>query len=69
VVWRIGKMMTDENGDPRVKLGEGKMRATLDGLKVESIAVRESGEGGRQVHVGTVDEHHGGITGLLPRVP
>jgi hypothetical protein len=66
VVWRIGKMIADEDGNPRVELGEGKRLATLDGLKVESIAVRESGEGGKQVYVGTDDEHYGGIIRLLP---
>jgi hypothetical protein len=69
VVWRIGKMIADENGNPQVELGEGKRLATLDGLKVESIAVRESGEGGKQVYVGTDDEHYGGVIRLLPSVP
>lgn len=69
VVWRIGKMIADEKGNPQVELSEGKRLATLDGLKVESIAVRESGEGGKQVYVGTDDEHYGGIIRLLPSVP
>jgi hypothetical protein len=69
VVWRIGKMMADENGNPQVELGEGKRLATLDGLKVESIAVRESGEGAKQIYVGTDDEHYGGIIRPLPSVP
>jgi hypothetical protein len=66
VVWRIGKMIADGNGNPLVELGEGKRVATLDGLKVESIAVRETGEGRKQVYVGTDDEHYGGIIRLLP---
>ena len=66
VVWQIGRMTADEDGNPRVELGVGKRLATLDGLKVESIAVRESGEGTRQVYVGTDDEHYGGIIRLLP---
>ncbi len=69
VVWRIGKVIVDEKGNPQVELGEGKRLATLDGLKVESIAVRQSGEGGKQVYVGTDDEHYGGIIRLLPDVP
>lgn len=69
VVWRIGKMIADEEGNPQVELGEGERLATLDGLKVESIAVRESNEGGKQVYVGTDDEHYGGIIRLLPSVP
>ena len=69
VVWRIGKMIADENGNPQVELDEGKRLATLDGLKVESIAVRESDKSGKQVYVGTADEHYGGIIRLLPSVP
>lgn len=66
VVWRIGKIIADANGYPQVELSEGKMLATLDGLKVESIAVRESDKAGKQVYVGTDDEHYGGIIRLLP---
>jgi hypothetical protein len=69
VVWRIGKMVADEKGNPQVELGEGKRLANLDGLKVESIAVRQSDEDGKQVYVGTDDEHYGGIIRLLPSVP
>lgn len=69
VAWRVGKMIADEKGRPQIKLGESKRLATLDGLKVESIAVRESNEGGKQVYVGTDDEHYGGIIRLLPGMP
>lgn len=69
VVWRIGKMIADEKGNPQVELSEGKRLATLDGLKVESIAVRESDKTGKQVYIGTDDEHYGGIIRLLPSVP
>lgn len=69
VVWRIGKMIADKNGEPLVHLGNSKRLATLDGLKVESITVRESDKGGKQVYVGTDDEHYGGIIRLLPNVP
>lgn len=65
VVWRIGKMIIDDNGNPKARLGENKRLWTLDGLKVESIAVRKSKEG-NQVYVGTDDEHYGGIIRLLP---
>jgi hypothetical protein len=69
VVWRIGKMVADGKGNPQVELGEGKRLANLDGLKVESIAVRQSDDGGKQVYVGTDDEHYGGIIRLIPSVP
>jgi hypothetical protein len=42
--------------------------ANLDGLKVESIVVREPIEGGKQIYVGTDDEHYGGIIRLLPNL-
>lgn len=66
VVWRIGRMIADKDGNPQVRLGKHKRLANLDGLKVESIAVREPGEGGKQIYVGTDDEHYGGIIRLLP---
>ena len=66
VVWRIGSILTDKDGNPKVRLGEHKRLASLDGLKVESIAVREPGAGGKQIYVGTDDEHYGGIIRLLP---
>ena len=66
VVWRIGKITGDENGIPRVDLSEAKRLATLDGLKVESIVVRELPEESKQIYIGTDDEHYGGIIRLLP---
>jgi hypothetical protein len=66
VVWRIGKMIGDGNDNPQVRLDENKRLANLDGLKVESIAVREASEGSKQLYVGTDDEHYGGIMRLLP---
>jgi hypothetical protein len=62
-------MIADGNGHAQVDLGENKRLATLDGLKVENIAARESGKDGKQVYVGTDDEHYGGIIRLLPSVP
>jgi hypothetical protein len=40
-------MIADGDGNPQVRLGENKRLANLDGLKVESIAIRESNEGGK----------------------
>lgn len=68
VVWRIGRILADAQGRPRVRLERGKRLATLDGLKVESLAVRESKAGGKQVFVGTDDEHYGGLVRRLPTV-
>jgi hypothetical protein len=66
VVWRIGRMIADGDGNPQVVLGKNKRLANLDGLKVESIAVRKLNAGSNQIYVGTDDEHYGGIIRLLP---
>jgi hypothetical protein len=66
VIWRIGKITADTDGSPQVKLGETRRLATLDGLKVEGVAVRELHKGGKLIYVGTDDEHYGGIIRLLP---
>jgi hypothetical protein len=65
VVWRIGKMIVGGDGNPQVELRKNIRLANLDGLKVESIAVRESDKDGKQIYVGTDDEHFGGIIRLL----
>lgn len=66
VAWRIGKVTAGADGRPSVELCENKRLATLDGLKVESICVRHLSDGGKQVFVGTDDEHYGGILRPLP---
>ncbi len=66
VVWRIGRVAADAEGNPRVDLNENKRLATLDGLKVESIAVIETPSGEKRIYVGTDDEHYGGILRPLP---
>ncbi len=66
VVWRIGRVGTGKDGKPRVAVGERERVATLDGLKVEALAFRESEKGGRQLFVGTDDEDYGGIIRPLP---
>jgi len=65
VVWRIGKITEDEKNNPMVILNENKRIANLDGLKVESLAIRETDET-KQIFVGTDDENYGGIIRLLP---
>jgi hypothetical protein len=66
VVWRIGRVVVGEGGKADVILDENKRLASLDGLKVESVAIRETAEYGRQVFIGTDDEYYGGILRLLP---
>lgn len=65
VLWRIGRVSTDSKGNPTIFLDENKRLATLDGLKVESITIREAGDGSKQIYVGTDDEHFGGIIRLI----
>lgn len=68
VIWQIGRVTTDEKGNPLVVLESGKRLATLDGLKVESIAIRELPGQNREIFFGTDDENYGGIIRLLPSV-
>lgn len=59
-------MIAGTDGNPQVRLAEHKRLANLDGLKVESISVRKPGAGGKQIYIGTDNEHYGGIIRLLP---
>jgi len=69
VVWQIGRVTNDGQGKPVVELGLNNRLADLDGLKVESVAVRESSVNGKEIYIGTDDEHYGGILRLLPEMP
>ncbi len=66
VVWRIGRIGRGADGQPQVDLSAPTRLATLDGLKVESLAVRESRQHGTQLFIGTDDENYGGILRPLP---
>lgn len=66
VVWQIGRITADADGQPRLELSPARRLATLDGLKVESLAVRESTQDGTQLFIGTDDENYGGILRPLP---
>ncbi len=67
VVWRIGRLVPDAEGDSVLRPYEHPQRlATLDGLKVESLAVRRDPSGAQQLFVGTDDENYGGALRLLP---
>lgn len=61
VIWRAGRFQAD--GDNRVRLifpAKPLKLATLDGLKVESLAIREAKEGLIELFAGTDDENYGG---------
>lgn len=66
VVWRIGRIGRGADGQPQVDLSAPTRLATLDWLKVESLAVRESRQHGTQLFIGTDDENYGGILRPLP---
>jgi hypothetical protein len=64
-VWRIGRLKT-KHGDPDVKLlSQPELLATLDGLKAESLAIRETGDHQKELFVGTDDEFYGGVMRLI----
>ena len=68
-VFCIGEL-TEVNGEPEVILfATPRLKGTLQGFKVESIAVRESDEDGLQIFVGTDDENYGATLRLLPASP
>lgn len=60
-VYAIGRIVDDAV----VLDAEPKILGLLDGLKVESVTVREL-DGEKQIFVGTDDENYGGILRLLP---
>jgi hypothetical protein len=62
-VFKIGQVLDGEVVlDP-----EPALQATMDGLKVEAVAVR-SHEGETELFIGTDDENYGGTLRLLPKV-
>jgi hypothetical protein len=67
VIWRVGRVELGEDNEPRVRLQpEPERLATLDGLKVEGIAVREMPGVETQFFVGTDDEIYGGALRPIP---
>jgi hypothetical protein len=62
--------LRESDGKPEVILFETpRLKGTLDGFKVESVAIRESDEYGLQIFVGTDDENYGATLRLLPFSP
>jgi len=67
VVWRIGRLAADAEAGAEVRLFERPQRlATLDGLKVESLAIRPNTDGALQLFAGMDDENYGGTFRLIP---
>ena len=68
-VYRIG-VVTQSLGIPTVQLFESPLlEGSMDGFKVESIAIREDAEHGFQIFVGLDDENYGATLRLLPEPP
>ncbi|HEX2142754.1 MAG TPA: hypothetical protein VHK28_10875 [Candidatus Limnocylindria bacterium] len=69
-VWRIGRVEAGDDRGPRVVLDAQPQRlATLDGLKVESLAARQGSGSDTLLYVGTDDENYGGTLRPLPPRP
>ena len=60
-------MRLDDAGRPVVHLAdEPHLVGRVDGLKIESVAVRPADDGGVTVFVGTDDENYGATIRQLP---
>lgn len=68
VIWRVGRIWADRNEVRLVFHARPLRLATLDGLKVESLALRES-NGKIELFAGTDDENYGGALRPIPLVP
>lgn len=67
VIWRAGHLQANRNNTVNlVFLSKPYKLATLDGLKVESLAVRETKEGVIELFAGTDDENYGGALRAIP---
>jgi hypothetical protein len=67
VIWRAGRLQAERNnGVSLVFASKPYKLATLDGLKVESLAVREAKEGLVELFAGTDDENYGGALRAIP---
>jgi hypothetical protein len=67
VIWKAGRLHSDRNN--RIRLGfsaRPRRLATLDGLKVEGVAIREIKEGSIEIFAGTDDEFYGGAVRPIP---
>lgn len=69
-VWLAGHISSPQNStsSPIVLLDSPKPLASLDGLKVEGLASRPTGNGSStEIIIGTDDEFHGGVLRILPQ--
>lgn len=67
VIWLAGRFETGRNKRPKPVFSVKPLRlATLDGMKVESLAIREAKPGVIELFAGTDDENYGGAIRLIP---
>lgn len=67
VVSKIGTITAGASGKPEVKLDpRPQLIATVDGLRIEALAVRPRSDGTTQVFIGTDDENYGAVLRPLP---
>jgi hypothetical protein len=70
VIWRAASINVDRSGMFRVNLLSRPVElARLDGLKVESLAIREREQKAQELFAGTDDENYGGAIRLIPNQP
>ena len=70
VIWRAGQIKLDAHGHIALVLhAQPRQLAILDGLKVESLAIREQAQGKLELFAGTDDENYGGVLRLIPLQP
>lgn len=66
-VWLVGKIQHDSEGVPTVTLLKTpRHQATLEGLKVESVSLREIPGKATDLFIGLDDENYGATMRLLP---
>ena len=68
-VYRIGTVRATTSGAVVELLDVPVLAGTMDGFKVESVAIREDAERGVQIFVGLDDENYGSTLRLLPEPP
>lgn len=66
IVRKIGRITPDGQGKAKVQLHQPLTLATLDGVKVEGLALKEGAGQEPHIYIGTDDEDFGGIVRPLP---
>ena len=68
-VWKIGNVESDQAQLLKINLLNQPINiAKVDGLKIESLAIRPIKNQEQEIFIGTDDENYGGVIRLLPTV-